>query len=150
MAKFKRNNDNLEGTYKMLEEMQKEQKKDRYALRDFFIGLLMFAGGLFMVLQNIIVRTSWGSGYFYRIGGWNVPNGMVMLPLLIGIVMLFMLDKKFFGWLVTVLGIIFILLTIIMSVNISWKTSSAYVFVLMFGLVAAGGGLMLRGMFRSK
>lgn len=150
MAKFKRNNDNLEGTYKMLEEMQKEQKKDRYALRDFFIGLLMFAGGLFMVLQNIVVRTSWGSGYFYHIGSWNVPNGLVLLPVLIGIVMLFMLDKKFFGWLVTVLGIIFILLTIIMNLNISWRTSNAYVFILMFGLVAAGGGLMLRGMFRSK
>ncbi len=150
MAKFKKKNDDLGDTMKMLEEMQREKKKDANALRDFFLGLLMFAGGLFMVMQNIIVRTSWGSGYFYRIGGWNVPNGLVLLPLLIGIVMLFMLDKKFFGWLVTILGIIFILLTIIMSVSISWRTSSAYVFVLMFGLVAAGGGLMLRGMFRSK
>ena len=71
MAKFKRKNDGIESTYKMMEEMQKEQRRDRNALRDFFLGLLMFGGGLFMVLQNIIVRTSWGSGYFYRIGGWK-------------------------------------------------------------------------------
>ena len=140
----------LEKAYNELKEMNREQNKNRNDLLNFFLGLLMFGGGLFMVLQNAQVTSSWGSGYFYRIGSWGVPNGLIMLPVLIGIVMLFLMDKKIFGWIVTVLGILFILLTIIMSVRITWRSTSAYVFIIMFGLVAAGGGLMLRALFRKR
>lgn len=140
----------LEKTYKELHEMNKNRSKPGNDLLHFFVGLLMFGGGLFMILQNAQVTSSWGYGYFYHIGSWGVPNGLIMLPLLIGIAMLFMMDRKIFGWIVTALGIIFILLTIIMSVRISWRTTSAYVFIIMFGLVAAGGGLMLKALFRKR
>lgn len=140
----------LEKAYKELHEIEKERRKDHNDLLNFFIGLLMFGGGLFMVLQNAQVTSSWGYGYFYHIGSWGVPNGLIMLPVLIGIVMLFLMDRKIFGWIVTVLGILFILLTIIMSVRISWRSTSAYVFIIMFGLIAAGGGLMLRALFRKR
>lgn len=140
----------LEKTYKELHEMNKNRSKPGNDLLHFFVGLLMFGGGLFMILQNAQVTSSWGYGYFYHIGSWGVPNGLIMLPLLIGIAMLFLMDRKIFGWIVTALGIIFILLTIIMSVRISWRTTSAYVFIIMFGLVAAGGGLMLKALFRKR
>lgn len=149
MGKLK-NDRELEKAYKEIHEMEKERNKDRNDLFSFFIGLIMFGSGLFMILQNAKVTTSWGYGYFYHIGSWGMPNGLILLPVLIGIVMLFMMDKKIFGWIVTILGIIFILLTIIMSVRIVWSTTSAYVFIIMFGLVAAGGGLMLRGLFRKR
>lgn len=140
----------LEKAYKDLHDMQKEHKRDRNDLLYFFIGLLMFGGGLFMVLQNAQVQSLWGHGYFYHIGSWGVPNGLVLLPVLIGIAMLFIMERKIFGWIVTSLGIIFILLTLIMSVRIVWRTTSAYVFIIMFGLVAAGGGLMLKALFRKR
>lgn len=147
MAKFKKTNGDIDEAYRMLAEAKRDQKKDRNDLLTFFLGLLMFAGGIFMILQNVIVRSSWGTS-FYRIGTWAVPNGMIMLPVLIGIVMLFVMEKRIFGWIVFVLGLLFILLTIIMSVEISWKTSNAYMFVMMFGLTAAGGGLLMRVLFR--
>ncbi len=141
----------LEKAYDELRELDRERNRDRNDLRNFFVGLLMFGGGLFLILQNARVTSSWGyGGHIFSIGSWGVPNGMIMLPVLIGIVMLFMMEKKFFGWTVTILGIIFILFTIIMSVRITWITTSAYMFILMFGLVAAGGGLMLRVLFRKK
>ncbi len=149
MAKHKQPND-LDETYHLLEEMEKKRSRDHNDLRNFFIGLLMLGAGLFMILQNVGVRSSWGSGYFYHIGSWGMPNGLIMLPLLIGIVMLFLMDKKIFGWIVTGLGILFILLTVIMSVSIYWKTSNAYVFILMFGLTAAGGAMMLKVLFRKN
>lgn len=147
MAKFKKTNGDIDEAYRMLAEAKRDSKKDRNDLLTFFLGLLMFAGGVFMILQNIIVRTSWGTS-FYRIGTWEVPNGMIMLPVLIGIVMLFVMEKRIFGWIVFILGLVFIMLTIIMSVQISWKTSNAYMFVMMFGLAAAGGGLLMRVLFR--
>lgn len=149
MAKSKYDKE-LEKAYRELHDMEKERNRDRNDLLMFFAGLLMFGGGLFMILQNIVVSSSWGGGYFYRIGSWGVPNGMIMLPVLIGIVMLFLMDRKIFGWIVTVLGIVFILLTVIMSVRITWRTTSAYAFILMFGLAAAGGGMMLRALFRKR
>lgn len=136
----------LERAYRELEEREDRRKKNKNDLLTFFAGLLMFAGGVFMILQNIIVRTSWGTS-FYHIGTWAVPNGMIMLPVLIGIVMLFVMEKKIFGWIVFGLGILFILLTIIMSVSISWKTSNGYMFLAMFGLAAAGGGMLMKVLF---
>lgn len=149
MAKSKYDKE-LEKAYQELKDMEKERNRDKNDLLTFFAGLLMFGGGLFMILQNISVTSSWGSGYFYHIGSWGVPNGMIMLPVLIGIVMLFLMDRKIFGWVVTILGIVFILLTVIMSVKIVWRTTNAYMFILMFGLAAAGGGMMLRVLFRKK
>ena len=142
----KRTEDELERAYAVLEDMDRKKKKNKNDLLTFFAGLLMFAGGVFMILQNVIVRTSWGTS-FYHIGSWNVPNGLIMLPVLIGIVMLFVMDRKIFGWIVFGLGILFILLTVIMSVSISWKTSNAYVFLLMFGLATAGGGMLMKVLF---
>ncbi len=146
MAKRRRTEDELERAYAVLEDMDRKKKKNKNDLLMFFAGLLMFAGGVFMILQNIIVRTSWGTS-FYHIGTWNVPNGMIMLPVLIGIVMLFVMERKIFGWIVFGLGILFILLTVIMSVSISWKTSNGYMFLMMFGLAAAGGGMLMKVLF---
>jgi hypothetical protein len=144
--------DELEKAYEELRKTKKKRNQDRNDLLSFFIGLLMFGAGLFMIFQNAQMQSlwGWGNGSFYRIGSWELPNGLIMIPLLIGIVMLFMMEHKIFGWIVTILGILFVLLTIIMSVRIVWRTTSAYVFIIMFGLVAAGGGLMLKALFRKK
>lgn len=140
----------LEKAYHDLKDIQEGNNKNRNDLLTFFAGLLMFGAGLFMILQNAVVTSSWGHGYFYHIGSWGIPNGMIMLPVLIGIVMLFLMERKLFGWIVLVLGIIFILLSIIMSVKIVWRNTNAYMFILMFGLVAAGGGMMLKVLFAKK
>lgn len=150
MSKSK-NDDELEKLYKELKQIKNGESKDKHELRDFFLGLLMFGAGLFMILQNAQVTSSVGyGGYFYRIGAWGVPNGLIILPVIIGIFMLFMFDKKLPGWIVTILGIIFILLTVLMHTRLVWRSTSAYIFIIMFGLVAAGGALMLKVLFKSK
>ena len=127
------------------------KKKESGDLLKFFCGLLMFGAGLYMLFQNLVVTSSWGSGYVFRFfGGFTVPNGTVMLPLIIGIAMLFIMDKKIYGWVVTALGIVIILAAVLLSVSLHWRTTSAYVFILIFGLIAAGGGMMIRELFRKK
>ncbi len=149
MARRLSSDERLQQAYRDLEEMDKKRKRNRNDLWMFFVGLLLFGGGVFMILQNIVVKsTVGGGGYFYHIGSWGVPNGLIMLPVLIGVIMLFAMDKKIFGWIVFVLGILFILLTILMTVRISWRTSSAYAFLIMFGMAAAGGGMLMRVLFR--
>ncbi|HBB72804.1 MAG TPA: hypothetical protein DCZ71_09415 [Ruminococcus sp.] len=140
----------LEKAYRDLKEFERDAHKNRNELLSFFCGLLMFAAGLFLIFQNTVVTSSYGYGGFgfLRFGSFSLPNGMIMVPLIIGIAMLFLMDRKVFGWIVVAIGVIIILAAIISSVHIHWRTTNMYMFILMFGMVAAGGGMMLRELFR--
>ena len=141
---------NLDMIYKRIEEnAQKEHKQNSELLR-FFGGLLLFGAGLFMIFQNLTVTSSWGVGSIFRIGGFNIPNGTIMIPLLIGIALLFLCERKLWGWLFIGVGIVIILAAVLMSVNIYWRGSTGWTFIVMFGLTFAGGAMMLRELFRSK
>ena len=116
-------------------------------LLQFFIGLILLGAGLFWVFQKAIVSTSFSQ---MMLGNFAVPNGAVIIPLLIGIVMLFFCEKRIFGWIVTVLGVLIILLTIIMSVNISFSRTTLFDYIIMFGFIAAGCGLLLKTLFKKR
>lgn len=133
------------------ENSSKHSSKSNGDPLQFFIGLIILGIGLFWVFQTAEIRTTWG-GYssIFSLGSWNVPNGTVIIPLLIGIVMLFLMDKKIFGWIVTTLGIIIILLAIVMSVRIVFTRTSLFNYILMFGLIAVGGGLVLKNLFKKR
>ena len=89
MEEIDRNNKRISG--------KSDPKKEKNILMQFFIGLLLLGAGLFWIFQTVRVSTNWG--YFYpSIGSFHIPNGTVIIPLLIGIVMLFLMEKKIFGW----------------------------------------------------
>lgn len=120
-------------------------------LLKFFIGLLLLGGGLFLIFNNLAVSSTWGSGsYFFHIGSFNLPNGMIMLPLIAGIAMLTLMDRKIFGWIVLAIGVLIVLLSVLLTTRIYWRTTSAYIFVIMFGMTAAGAGMVLRELFRKR
>lgn len=140
-------NNDLDSMYRELRNSSAEDSGSR--LLKFLVGLVMLVVGLFLIFNNITVSSSWGmGGYFFSLGSFNVPNGAIMLPILIGIGMLFFMRKRIYGWIVLSIGVVFVLLSVIMSTRITWRSTSAYIFVIMFGLVAAGGGLVLRELFR--
>lgn len=150
MGKSKRDKE-LDAMYAELKEYNESRKKPGNDLLQFFMGLLMLGAGLYMIFQNIYVTSSWGmGGHFFHIGSFGLPNGMVFLPLIIGILMVFMMDKKIFGWIVLSIGIVIILAAVLMSVHMRWKTTNGYLFVVMFGLVAAGGGMVIRQLFKNR
>ncbi len=132
-----------------LEEGNKKKSKAKNDLLQFFCGLLMLSAGLFLIFQNLDVRSSWGTG-FLHLGGYSLPNGLIFLPIIIGIVMLFLMDRKVFGWIFIAVGIIIVLAAVIMSVNIRWRTTNAYIFIAMFGLAAAGGAMVIRQLFKKN
>ena len=143
----------LDKMYKELLEtrdgMRSSSKSEGNRLLTFFIGLLMLGGGLFMIFQNIIVSSSWGyGGHFFSIGGFHLSNGLIMFPIIVGIGMLFLMDRKIFGWVVLAIGIVIVLLSVMMTTQLSWRSTNAYVFIIMFGLTASGGALVLRELFR--
>ena len=48
------------------------------------------------------------------------------------------------------LSVIFIIISIIMSIRINFVTTSMFDYILIFGMVAAGAGLLLKTLFKKR
>ncbi len=131
-----------------------EEKKSNFLKKDegnpeleLLIGIILVAAGLFMLSKRVIVHTGW---YMWRIGTFNLSSGTVIIPLLIGIIWYFYNPKSVLSKIVIGLSIIFIVLSIIMSVSINFTATSMYDYVLILGMAAAGFGLLLKSHFGRK
>ena len=71
---------------------------------------------------------------------------MTMLPLLIGIGVLFFDGKSKLGWFLSGGGLLTILAAVLMSLSIHWAQTSLFNTLLMFGMLAAGFGLVARSL----
>lgn len=116
------------------------------SLLQFFIGLILLGAGLFWIFQSVHVTTSFGA--FFHIGSWSAPNGTIIIPLLIGILMLFVMDRKIYGWIVTAIGAAIILISIITSVSFYFRGGNLFNYIMMFGLTIVGSGLVLKNLFK--
>lgn len=140
---------------KELEELKagkatEEKKSDSgNELLQFFLGFLLFGGGVFWALNSFTVTSTWGSGY-WGLFGMRLPAGVMLIPLLIGIALLFFMKKKIVGGMVSALGILIILISLLTSLQFHAVRGSLYVYVLMFGMIAAGAGLLVRVLFKKR
>lgn len=138
----------------MEEKEKKEEKKvenkeliSRDETLEFFIGMCLLGAGLYMLSKKVIVNSSW---YTCRIGTFDLSSGTVIIPFIIGVIWLILNPKsKIPKWIIT-LSIVFIILTIIMSVRLYFMPTSLFDYVLIFALVAAGAGLLLKVLFVNK
>ena len=65
----------LEKAYADLKAYNDKKNKNKNDLLQFFVGLLMLGAGLFMIFQNLDVRSSWGTG-FWHIGPHRLHRGL--------------------------------------------------------------------------
>lgn len=137
---------NLDELEKQMIQEPKKSKGD-HTLLQFFLGVVLFCAGVFLVFQNTTITMAW---YTWSIGGMGLSQGVVIIPLLIGIGLLFYNSKSIVSWLVFILGIVFVLITIIMSVRIRFNPTSLLSYVFMFGAILAGTGLLLKSLFIKK
>lgn len=147
IKKMQKENDEIFG----VTEAKSSSRKTKNDLLMFFIGLILLGAGLFWLFQRTSVATVgiFSGGLLF--GNIMIPTGVVLLPLILGIILLFFLeDKRIIGWIVTVIGLIIVILSILMSVRISFERTSLFEFICMFGFIAAGTGLLLRTLFRKR
>ena len=121
--------------------------KEKDDALDFFIGLILLGAGLFMLSKRVVVHSGW---YGWRIGNFDLSTGTVTIPLIIGIIWYFFNSKSIVPKIIITLGVIFIVVSIIMSVRINFVATSLFDYILILGMAAAGSGLLLRGTFRKK
>ena len=116
-------------------------------LLQFFLGVILLGVGLFMLSKRVLVHSSW---YTWRIGGFDLSSGTVTIPLIIGIIWYFFNNKSIIPKIIITLSVIFIVVTIIMSVRINFVTTSMFDYILIFGMAAAGAGLLLKTLFKKR
>jgi len=116
-------------------------------MKEFIIGILLLAVGLFMLSMKVRVHTGW---YGFGLWGMQVPTGVVVIPLILGVIWYFMNPKSFGAKLLIVLGSVFIVVSIIMSVSITFTSATLFEYIIMIVLSAAGVGLILKTVFTDK
>lgn len=87
---------------------------------------------------------------FGELDGFNLSSGLVTVPLIIGIIWQFYNPKSIIPKIIMTLGTVFIIATIIMSIRINFVTTSMFDYILMFGMMAAGSGLLIKTLFKKK
>lgn len=124
------------------------ERKNNNDLLEFFLGIILLGAGLFMLSKRVIVTS--GGWYMWSIGNFNISSGTVVIPLIIGIIWYFVDQKSKIAKAIITLGIIFIVLSIIMSVRIHFVQTSLFDYILIIGMAAAGSGLLLRTVFKKR
>ena len=109
-------------------------------LGEFFGGLAMAIGGGYLLMNQVTVT----SGY-WQLWGYNA-FGLSLIPLLIGIALLFFDGRSKVGWLLTGAGAIFIFLGIITNLTIFFRPTSLFNTLIILVLLAGGIGLIVRSL----
>jgi len=110
----------------------------------FFVGLAMMIVGGYMFLNAIRVTYSFGLGStLYRINGVGVTGGMVLIPFVIGVVLIFYNSRQMLGW-ILMLGALFSLgFGVISTIQFRLNAMSAFDLIVILVLLFGGIGLFL-------
>lgn len=117
--------------------------KEKNPLLVFFIGAALLAAGLYWLFNSVEVSSSWWGGY-YSVGNFQMPTGMVIVPLLIGVFWAVIKPESFLAKACIVVGIVIIVASIIASVRFTMRSTSLYNYAIMMIMIVAGAGLLAR------
>ncbi|MBB1362720.1 hypothetical protein H5125_11195 [Shewanella sp. SR44-4] len=113
----------------------------------FFIGLVMMCGGFYMLLNAIKVTSSFGfSNHLYQLGGFGLTSGMVMIPFMFGVGLMFYNGRNILGWLLTFGSLVALIFGVISSINFRFSYMSAFDLIVILVLCVGGIGLFLRSL----
>lgn len=108
---------------------------------EFFIGLGLIAIGVYLLFDRITVHTS-----FWSMSGGRSAFGVSLIPVLLGIGILFFKGRSVIGWLLAAGGLGFIVVGIIANLDIYFERTSLWATLIILAMPAAGLGLLARAL----
>ncbi len=106
----------------------------------FLLGFAMACVGAYLITNQVtVVGNYWG---FY---GANT-FGVTLIPMLLGVVLLFWNGKSVIGWFLTVAGGLFILAGIIANLHIYFQPATLFHTIVMLVLLVGGLTMVARSM----
>ena len=105
----------------------------------FIAGAAMVVAGAYLLLTRVNVT-----------GGWSIYGydafGLSLVPLLVGIGMLFYNGRSIPGWFLTAAGAIIIVVGLVANLRVYFRSTSLFDTLMMLGLLAGGIGLVARSL----
>jgi hypothetical protein len=105
------------------------------------VGLGLVGVGAYLLLSRVTVHTS-----FWRMAGGGSAFGVTLMPMLIGVAVLFFSGKSVLGWVLTIVGFGAIIVGVIANMDIYFQQTSLIATLIMLGMMAAGLGLIVRSL----
>ena len=104
-----------------------------------------------MLLNAITVTSSFGMGMrlygFSAMGGnVNVTSGMIMIPFIFGVGIIFYNSRNILGWILSIGAITALIFGVISSIRFSFRTMSSFDLIVILVLAIGGLGLFLRSL----
>lgn len=109
-------------------------------LGEFIIGFVMVCVGGYLLSNQVTVI-----GSYWNLWGTN-SFGVTLIPMLLGVAILFFNGKSFVGWLLAVGGALFILAGVIANMHIYFQATSLFNTIVMLVLLVGGLGLVARAL----
>lgn len=110
----------------------------------FFIGLSMFLGGGYLLLNAIQVNNDFYMGYsLFSLGRFQVTSGIIMIPFMIGVGMIFFNASNYVGWLLALGSLTLLIFGVISSTHFTLRPMSAFELIMILILLVGGLGLFL-------
>ena len=109
-------------------------------LGTFLAGSAMVVAGGYLLLTRVTVSSG-----LWMLWGYNA-FGLSLVPLLVGIGILFFDGRSLIGWVLTAAGALIILVGIIANLHVYFMPTSLFDTLLILGLLAGGLGLVARSL----
>jgi hypothetical protein len=106
----------------------------------FLLGVAMASAGAFLITSRVVVHT--GGFRFWGFSGF----GLSLIPLLLGVGLLFFDGRSLVGKLLTFIGVVIIFAGILMNMDIYFQQTSLFATLMMLVLLVGGLGLVLRSL----
>lgn len=113
----------------------------------FFIGFTMLCVGGYLLLTAIQVNNAWGlSMGMFRMGGVSVTSGMVLVPFIFGIGIVFYNARNPIGWILAIGSLVLLTFGIITSVQMRLRPMNLFELITIIVLLVGGLGLFLNSL----
>jgi hypothetical protein len=120
-------------------------KDAKNELMQFVAGIVMLAVGLFIFSQKVIVHSGFfGFGGMMSFGAMRVGSGLIMVPLIIGIIWMFASGASFASKIFTGLSVLLIIVSVIMSTYINLVSMTLFDWILILVLIFGGVGFIAK------
>ncbi len=113
----------------------------------FLIGIVMMVAGFYLLFNSITIDSRFGLGMrLYGIGGMGITSGILMIPLIAGIMFIFYNVKNYIGWVLSTGSLVALIVGVLANARFSLRGMSSFDLIVILVLAFGGLGLFLRSL----
>ncbi len=115
------------------------------------LGFIMMCAGGYLLLESIVVSQTFFLGVgLYHVGGMPVTGGMILVPLIFGIGIIFYRPSSLIGWALGVGSLAAMILGVIVNTHLALRQMSLFELIGIFVLCFGGLGIFLRALAEGR